>query len=54
MWGAFNAVTYYCDFLAGRDRDNALHAAWFGPKAVTKSKALGRALAIAELVEKGA
>jgi len=49
LWGAFNATTYYTDHLAGRDRDNALYAAWFGPKAVTKSQALKRAIQMAEV-----
>lgn len=50
MWGAFNAVTYYTDHQAGRSRDNALYAAWFGPKAATKGLALKRAVQIAEVV----
>lgn len=49
MWGAFNAVTYYMDHTAGRDRDNALHAAWFGQKAVLKTAAYGSAARIATL-----
>lgn len=50
MWGAFNAVTYHSDHLAGRDRDNALQSAWFGPRSVLKAKALQRASQIATLV----
>ena len=52
LWGAFNAVTYYSDHLAGRDRDNALYASWFGPKAATKSRALRRAIQMAEVLSK--
>ena len=51
LWGAFNATTYYTDHLAGRDRDNALYAAWFGPKAATKSQALKRAIQMAEVAK---
>ncbi len=51
MWGAFNAVTYYADHMAGRDRDNALYAAWFGPKAATKTQALKRAVEIASVMK---
>lgn len=49
LWGAFNATTYHSDHLAGRDRDNALYSAWFGPKAVNKSQALKRAVQMAEI-----
>lgn len=49
LWGSFNAVTYYCDHLAGRDRDNAIYSSWFGPKAATKSQALKRAIQMAEV-----
>lgn len=50
MWGAFNAITYYTDHIAGRDRDNAMHSAWFGPKAVQKTEALERAKQIARVL----
>ncbi len=50
MWGAVNAILYYSDFRAGRDRDNALYSAWFGPKAATKSQAMRRALQIADVL----
>ena len=51
LWGSFNAVTYYCDHLAGRDRDNAIYSSWFGPKAATKSQALKRAIQMAEVAK---
>ena len=51
LWGAFNAVTYYSDHLAGRDRDNAIYSSWFGPKAATKSQALKRAIQMAEVAK---
>jgi phage/plasmid-like protein (TIGR03299 family) len=50
LWGAFNATTYYADHLAGRDRDNAIYSAWFGPKAATKTSALKRAVQLAEVI----
>jgi phage/plasmid-like protein (TIGR03299 family) len=49
LWGAFNAATYYTDHVAGRDRDNALHSAWFGPRSVLKTTALRRAVQMAEV-----
>lgn len=48
LWGSFNAITYYCDFLAGRDRDNALTSSWFGPRAAIKAQAWRRAAQLAE------
>ena len=39
-WSALNAVTYYADHIAGRDRNAALRSAWFGSKATMKRKAL--------------
>ena len=50
LWGSWNAVTYYCDHVAGRDRDNALTSAWFGPKSVLKTKAMRRAMQIVEVL----
>lgn len=50
MWGAFNAVTYFIDHVSGRNRDNALHSAWFGMKAVEKTKAFQSAKHISEVV----
>ena len=50
VWGVFNAITYYSDFLAGRDRDNAVYSTWFGPKAATKAQALRRAIQLTEVV----
>ena len=49
-WGCFNAITYYIDHTAGRDRDNALFASWFGPKSATKACALRRAVQISEVL----
>ena len=49
LWGAFNATTYWADHVAGRDRDNAIYASWFGPKAVVKTQALKRAIQMAEV-----
>ena len=48
LWGAFNAVTYHADHLAGRNRDNALTSAWFGANAVTKARAMDRAVLLAK------
>jgi len=46
-WGALNAVTYYVDHEAGRERDTALTSAWFGPRAAKKRQALELALEMA-------
>lgn len=47
-WSALNAVTYYVDHKAGRDRSSSLSSAWFGPRAATKRKALNLAMEYAE------
>lgn len=47
-WSALNAVTYYVDHKAGRNRDASLNSAWFGPRAATKRKALQLATEYAE------
>ena len=47
-WSALNAVTYYVDHKAGRNRDTSLQSAWFGPRAATKRKALQLATEMAE------
>ena len=39
-WSALNAVTFYADHVAGRDRNAALRSAWFGSKATMKRNAL--------------
>ncbi|HIG58751.1 MAG TPA: DUF932 domain-containing protein [Flavobacteriales bacterium] len=39
-WAALNAVTYYVDHEAGRDRENALNSAWFGANAKKKRDAV--------------
>jgi len=46
-WGLTNAVTYFADHEAGRDRDTALESAWFGSRAKIKAKALETALDMA-------
>ena len=46
-WGALNAVTYYVDHEAGRERDTALTSAWFGARAAKKRQALELALKMA-------
>ena len=44
-WGALNGVTYYIDHQKrSQIEGNALHSAWFGSGAVTKRKALTKAL----------
>ena len=47
-WSALNAVTYYVDHKAGRDRDASLQSAWFGPRAAIKRKALDLAVEYAQ------
>ena len=47
-WSALNAVTYYVDHKAGRDRNASLTSAWFGPRASTKRQALNLAMEYAE------
>tara|TARA_R100000234_G_scaffold46829_1_gene28010 strand:- start:25492 stop:26442 length:951 start_codon:yes stop_codon:yes gene_type:complete len=46
-WQALNAVTYYADHQAGRDRDKAMTSAWLGKAATIKRRALDSALKIA-------
>ena len=44
-WGALNAVTYVVDHKkTSMQEGNALHSAWFGSGAVTKRKALDKAV----------
>ena len=47
-WSALNAVTYYVDHKAGRNRDSSLSNAWFGPRAALKRRALQLATEYAE------
>ena len=47
-WGAFNAVTYYYDHVAGTDQDKRLTSAWFGSAATRKREALELAVEFAE------
>jgi hypothetical protein len=48
-WQAFNAVTYMTDHVVGRNADNRLTSAWFGPNKVLKVKALETAVEFAEM-----
>ena len=48
-WGALNAVTYVEDHMRSEtEAGNALHRAWFGSGATTKSRALSSALDFAK------
>lgn len=47
-WGAFNAVTFYYDHVAGTDQDKRLTSAWFGSAASRKREALELAVDFAE------
>lgn len=47
LWGAFNAVTFQVDHVAGRDRDKTLRDIWLGYRGETKRRALSEALALA-------
>ena len=47
-WGAFNAVTYYYDHVAGTDQDKRLTSAWFGSAAARKRQALDLAVELAQ------
>tara|TARA_R100000353_G_C6504326_1_gene194952 strand:+ start:218 stop:1216 length:999 start_codon:yes stop_codon:yes gene_type:complete len=49
-WGALNGVTYVMDHKKkSKAEGNALHSAWFGSGAVTKRKALNKALEYAKV-----
>jgi phage/plasmid-like protein (TIGR03299 family) len=49
-WGALNAVTYVEDHMRKEvEQGNALHRAWFGSGALTKSRALDQALQYAKV-----
>ena len=48
-WQAFNAVTYMTDHVVGRNADNRLTSAWFGPNKILKVKALETAVEFAEM-----
>jgi len=47
-WSALNAVTYYYDHKAGRERDTSLRSAWFGSRAAKKRQALTLAVEYAK------
>jgi phage/plasmid-like protein (TIGR03299 family) len=47
-WECFNAVTYMSDHVLGRNPDNRLESAWFGPRANLKQEALALAIEYAE------
>ncbi len=46
LWGAVNAITYYVDFVKGREADARLDSAWFGAGAELKEKAWQRAVSL--------
>jgi len=49
-WGALNAVTYVVDHQKkSKAEGNALHSAWFGTGAMTKRKALDKAVEYAKV-----
>lgn len=50
LWGAFNGVTWYADHEYGRSQDTRLSAAWFGPAAQLKQRAMNVACEMAEVV----
>ena len=48
-WGALNAVTFTMDHgRKSMEEGNSLHSAWFGGNAVTKRKALTKAIEYAK------
>lgn len=46
-WGAFNSITEYLTWEAGRSTDSRLHSLWFGPAQSTAQRALDLALDLA-------
>lgn len=40
VWGAYNAVTEYLNYLSGRTQDNRLNSLWFGPNGAVMTRAL--------------
>lgn len=47
LWGAVNGATWYADHEYGRSQDTRLSAAWFGPAAQLKQRAVDIALDMA-------
>lgn len=47
LWGAFNAVTFQVDHMAGRSRDKTVRDIWLGYRGDIKRRALTEALALA-------
>ena len=47
MWGAYNAITEYLGYEAGRNQDNRLNNLWFGTADTTNERAFIEALKIA-------
>lgn len=48
VWGAFNAVTFQVDHMAGRSRDKTVRDIWLGYRGETKRRALAEALELAK------
>ena len=44
VFGAYQAITHYCDHVKGRNGDNSLHAAWFGNGQAIRNRAHEKAL----------
>jgi phage/plasmid-like protein (TIGR03299 family) len=47
MWGAYNAVTEYLGYQAGRTQDNRLNSLWFGTADTTNERAFEEILKMA-------
>jgi len=47
-WGALNAVTFWADHMAGRDRESRMSSSWVGANAVRKQKAETLLMELAE------
>jgi phage/plasmid-like protein (TIGR03299 family) len=48
VWGAYNAVTEYLNYLSGRTQDNRLRSLWFGPNQEIGVRALSVATDMAK------
>lgn len=46
-WNAFNAVTYLCDHVVGRNEDTRLTSSWYGYNRGRKDRAMAKALELA-------
>lgn len=49
MWQLFNTVTFMTDHVIGRNADNRLYSAWYGPNRNLKTTALETAVKMAEV-----